>query len=347
MGKILLEAYRGKMTTAIPCWFMRQAGRYLPEYRELRAEKGGFLAMALDPVAAAEITVQPIRRFRMDGAIIFSDILTIPYGLGQSLDFVQGEGPKLTPIRDLAGFEALDERLLSEKLQPVYDALSLTRKQLDEEGFEQTALIGFAGAPWTVMTYMIEGGSSRDFMQTKLLAYTKPELFLQILDLVTNSTIYYLKEQIKAGAEAIKIFDSWASAVDVDHFEAFCIQPIKKIVSALKAEFPDIPVIGFPKGAGLQLDHYIAETKIDALAIDQYTPTAYAAGHLQTKLPIQGNLDPFALLAGGHALDKAVERILTDCGSKPFIFNLGHGINKETPIEHVTRALDIVRAYKR
>ena len=327
-------------------WFMRQAGRYLPEYRELRANKNGFLDVAYDPVSACEVTMQPIRRFHMDAAILFSDILVIPHALGQHLEFVPGVGPKLEALSTAKDISRLNQNDLHGVLDPVYKTVANVRAALAQENFDDVALIGFAGSPWTVATYMIEGGSSRDFMKTKTMAYSDPQGFGAIIDLVVDSTAQYLIRQVDAGAEALQLFDSWSSALDADQFQKWSVEPTKKIVNLVKAKHPDVPIIGFPKGAGINYLSYVAETGVDAAGLDSSIPTAWAAEYLQTKLPVQGNLDPFCLYAGGEAMDTAIMKILDDLSGGPFIFNLGHGINKDTPIAHVERAVELVRSYK-
>lgn len=338
--KPILQTLNNQAPAKVPFWFMRQAGRYLPEYRKLRAEKGGFLAMAFDPNAACEITMQPIRRFSMDAAIIFSDILTIPMALGQHLEFMQGEGPKLGDL-DINALE-----FQGDTLNPVYEAINKTRNALQEEGFDNTALIGFAGAPWTVATYMVEGGGSKTFGKIKTLSYQNPEHFQKLIDIITDSTITYLLKQIEAGAEVVKIFDSWASALDAEGFQKYCIAPIKKITSAIKLKYPDIPVIGFAKGAGTHTIDFAKQTGINAIQIGFDTHPTWAAENLQPLLPVQGNLDPFCLKAGGKALDNSAKTILDALADKPFIFNLGHGIDKDTPIENVERLVKIIKDYK-
>jgi len=327
--KPFLQALSGQTLSTPPFWFMRQAGRYLPEYRALRTEKGGFLAMAFDPATACEITMQPIRRFGMDAAIIFSDILTIPMALGQHLEFVTGVGPKLGPL-DIENLT-----FNPETLQPVYDAIAATAAQLKTENFHNTALIGFAGAPWTVATYMVEGGSSRDFQKTKTLAYQNPEIFQTLITHITDATAHYLIKQIDAGAEALQIFDSWASALDQFAFQKWCIDPIAKIIKTVKAAHPDTPIIGFPKGAGTLYEPFIKQTGVTAIQIDPLTSITYARDTLQPLVPVQGNLDPIKLLAGGDIMHRAIDEILENLTDNPYIFNLGHGINKETPIAHV------------
>jgi uroporphyrinogen decarboxylase len=338
--KSLLKVLNGKKSEIIPIWLMRQAGRYLPEYRELRASKGGFLEMALDPVSACEITMQPIRRFGMDGAIIFSDILTVPYALGQDLWFEAGEGPKLGERKGL-GFDQFDKRM-----EPVYEALRLTKAQLTKEGFDDTALIGFAGAPWTVATYMVERGGSKDHFATKAMAYGQEQEFSDLIDMLVEATSRYLIAQAKAGAEVLKIFDSWSGVLSEGEFEKWAVQPVRRIVAAVKAECPHVPIIGFPRGAGFYYERYVRETGVDACAIDSMMPLDYVRDHVQVLLPVQGNLDPAALLAGGAVLEREVMQILSALGGQPFIFNLGHGINKDTPINHVEQLMRIVKEYR-
>lgn len=342
-NKEFLTAISGQKTKHVPFWFMRQAGRYLPEYRELRAQKGGFLAMALDPVSACEITIQPLRRFDMDAAIIFSDILTIPMGLGMNLEFVKGEGPKLSALSNAEDLLTLDKSHM-EKLQSVYDALSLTRETMDIEGFTDTALIGFAGSPWTVATYMVEGGGSKDYLKTRRWSFEDPDGFQALIDIITTATIDYLSAQIKAGAEAIQLFDSWAGILDYQSFKRWSIKPTTQIVSALKREFPDTPIIGFPKGGGTNVIEYAKETGITALGLGSQVSVETAKSY-QKQLPVQGNLDPLLLLAGGDIMEKTAREILENLSGGPFVFNLGHGIHKETPVEHVELLVKIIREY--
>lgn len=336
--KLLLEALQGRKTRRVPFWFMRQAGRYLPEYRELRAKKGGFLDMVYDPEAACEITLQPIRRFGMDGAILFSDILVIPQALGQKLEFAAGEGPKLGPL-DIA---ALDASGIHATLGPVYESVRNIRAALSKEGFDHTALIGFAGAPWTVACYMVEGQGSKDFGRAKAFACSDPAAFQALLDVLCAATTEYLSRQVEAGAEALQLFESWAGQADAQGFMDWVVAPTRKIVDALKRRHPEIPVIGFPKGAGAMLGAYARETGVDALGIDSLTPMEEARAQAPGKT-LQGNLDPFALLAGGRAMESRTRRILEDMEGAPFIFNLGHGIDKETPVAHVEALVKILR----
>jgi len=340
-----LDTLQGRKTNSIPFWFMRQAGRYLPEYRELRAEQGGFLNMVYNPSVACEITMQPIRRFGMDAAILFSDILVVPQALGQHLEFVAGEGPKLNPVRSEAELAAL--KADPDILNPIYDTVSNVRSALDSEGFNDTALIGFAGSPWTVACYMVEGQGSKDFMNAKIAAYQNPEFFGQLIDMLVESTAAYLINQAKAGAQTLQLFDSWSGALDAEQFAQWSIEPTRKIVELIRAEYPDIPIIGFPRMSGMNILDYAEKTGVTAVALDSQIDPGWAAQNLQNKLPVQGNLDPFCLFAGGDALSAATENILQSLGSGPFIFNLGHGINKDTPIAHVEKLVSMIKDFKK
>lgn len=344
--KNFLEALKKHKTDHIPFWFMRQAGRYLPEYMELRAKAGSFLNMAYNPDFAAEVTMQPIRRFGMDAAIIFSDILVIPHALGQHLEFVQGEGPKLEAIRSSADFSKLNFNRFQSTLAPVYQAIRNTRSMLAAEGFASTALIGFAGAPWTVASYMVEGGGSKEFLHVKKMAYADPQGFAILIDTLVEATAAYLIEQVNAGAESLQIFDSWAGALDSHQFKRWVIQPTRDIVRLVKATHPHVPIIGFPRCAGYNYIAYIQETGVDAVSLDHQIDTKWAARSLQVQVPVQGNLDPICLLAGGDALKLAAEKIIGDLSGAPFVFNLGHGINKDTPIAHVEQLVKIIRDHK-
>ena len=343
--KPFLDVLRGKPVSTTPIWFMRQAGRYLPEYRELRAQRNGFLDMAYNPDAACEITMQPIRRFHMDAAILFSDILVIPHALGQDLKFVPGEGPKLPPIKNSKDLAALSFKNFTNTLSPVIEAVGKIRETLIAENYPDVALIGFAGSPWTVACYMIEGGGSKDFWSVKSMAYKNPSMFEDLIEMLVESTAQYLINQAKAGAEALQLFDSWSGALDAQQFKRWCIEPTRKIVALVKEACPDIPVIGFPKGAGNNYLDYINTTGIDAAGLDAQTSTLWASRTIQPVMPVQGNLDPACLFAGGDAMMLAIEKIMTDLSKGPFIFNLGHGIHKETPIEHVEVAIKMVREY--
>jgi uroporphyrinogen decarboxylase len=335
--KPLLAALRGKKPEKTPVWLMRQAGRYLPEYRALRATKGGFLALATDPDAAAEVTLQPIRRFGFDGAILFSDILIVPWALGQDLQFEAGEGPRLSPRLADSALGALSR--VPARMDPVYATVEKVAASLPES----TAFLGFAGSPWTVSTYMIAGHGSRDQGEARRYAYRDPAAFQAIIDAIAATTVDYLSRQIEAGVEAVQLFDSWAGSLSPAQFERWVIAPTARIVAALKLRHPGTPVIGFPKGAGAKLTAYARETGVDALGLDETIDPLWAARELPHGLPLQGNLDPLALLAGGAALEKAVGRILSSFQGRPHIFNLGHGIIKETPIAHVEQLLALVR----
>lgn len=335
--KPLLNVLSGGKADRKPIWLMRQAGRYLPEYRALRAEKGGFLALATDPEAAAEITLQPIRRFGFDGAILFSDILIVPWALGQELSFTAGEGPRLAPPLVAAALDGLTPA--PDRFEPIYRTVENVKAQLPAE----TTFLGFAGSPWTVATYMIAGQGSREQAEARGYAYRDPAGFSAIIAAIETATIDYLSGQIRAGVEAVQLFDSWAGSLAPDQFERWVIAPTARIVAALKARHPDVLVIGFPKGAGGKLAAYAREVGADAIGLDETVDPVWAARELPENLVIQGNLDPLALLAGGEALEKAVGRILSAFAGRPHIFNLGHGIIKETPITHVEHLLELVR----
>lgn len=318
-------------------WLMRQAGRYLPEYRELRAQKGGFLALATDPEAAAEVTVQPIRRFGFDGAILFSDILMVPWALGQDLSFGAGEGPRLAPALVDHALNALTR--VPERLDPVYATVARVAGQLPP----QTSFLGFAGSPWTVATYMVAGQGSKDQGETRRFAYNDPVGFGAIIDAIVAMTVDYLAGQVANGVEAVQLFDSWAGSLSPAQFERWVIAPNAAIVEGFRQRCPGVPVIGFPKGAGGKLPAYARETGVDAVGLDETVDPVWADTHLPEGLPVQGNLDPLALIAGGEALDGAVDRILAAFTERPHIFNLGHGILPDTPIAHVEHLIARVR----
>ena len=335
--KPLLATLRGERQAVPPVWLMRQAGRYLPEYRELRAEKGGFLALATNPAAASEITLQPIRRFGFDGAILFSDILMVPWALGQELSFGAGEGPRLAPPLVGAPLDGLERAV--ERLEPVYGTVERVAAALSPE----TTFLGFAGSPWTVATYMVAGQGSRDQAETRQYAYQRPDDFAAIIDAIVGLTVEYLSRQIQAGVEAVQLFDSWAGSLSPAQFERWVIAPNAAIVAGLKARHPDVPVIGFPKGIGAKLVAYAAETGVDAVGLDETIDPAWADRVLPPGLPVQGNLDPLALLAGGEALAAGIDRVLRAFPERPHVFNLGHGIGQFTPIAHVEALLACVR----
>jgi uroporphyrinogen decarboxylase len=341
MPGLLLDTLKGKPRPRPPVWLMRQAGRYLPEYRKLRAQKGGFLELALDPEAAAEVTLQPIRRFGFDGAILFSDILMVPRALGQELTFGPGEGPRLSPKADTR--EAIGQLHADPaKLQPIYDTVSRVAQAMPEA----TTLLGFAGSPWTVATYMIAGEGSKDHAEARLLAYRDPGAMQALVDRIVDLTVEYLAGQVEAGAEAVQLFDSWSGSLAPSEFEKWVIAPNARIAKQLHERCAGVPVIGFPKGAGAKLAAYARETGVDALGLDETVDPAWANAELPPGMPVQGNLDPLLLLAGGDELDRAAERILAAFAGRPHVFNLGHGIDKETPVEHVHRLLDTVRTWR-
>ena len=339
--KPLLAVLRGERRDPVPMWMMRQAGRYLPEYRELRHDKGGFLDLVYDSDAATAITLQPLERFPgLDAAILFSDILIVPFAIGQNLSFVTGEGPRLTPPLTSADLDQLTAN--PARLEPIYETVRNVRQRLGD----RKTLIGFAGSPWTVATYMIAGEGSRDQSEARRLAYTDPGRFGAIIERIEAVTLDYLSGQVGAGAEALQLFDSWSGSLSPAQFEQWVIGPTARLVSALKARHPEVPVIGFPKGAGGKLCSYACETKVSALGLDETVDPVWAAKQLPANLPLQGNLDPLALVAGGEALDIAVERVLDAFAGRPHIFNLGHGILQDTPIAHVEQLIALVKGNK-
>jgi uroporphyrinogen decarboxylase len=321
---------------------MRQAGRYLPEYRELRAKAGGFLDMCFTPDYAVEITLQPIRRFAFDAAVIFSDILVIPYALGRSLRFEAGEGPRLDPLDTPDKVATLARDADMAKLEPVFETLRRVKRELDPK----IALIGFCGAPWTVATYMVAGQSTPDQAPTRMMAYNHPEAFAEIIDVLVENSIRYLLGQLKAGAEVLQIFDTWAGVLPPREFARWVIEPTKRIVEGVRRQVPDAKIIGFPRGAGALLPSYVEATGVDAVSIDWTAEPSLIREKVQSRVAVQGNLDPLALIAGGAALDRAVDDVLANFADGRLIFNLGHGILQETPIAHVERMIARVRNYR-
>ncbi len=342
-NKPLVRVLNRERLTRPPLWLMRQAGRYLPEYRELRARAGGFLEMCLRPELAAEATFQPIRRFALDAAILFSDILVVPYALGQAVTFSEGEGPLLDPVCNAAGLARLGVANLQRRLAPVYEAVERVATALPVE----TALIGFAGAPWTVASYMVEGGMSRDFVAVKSWALGRPQEFSELVDLLVEATVEHLIAQVRAGAEVLQLFDSWAGALSEAEFERWCVEPVREIVRRLATACPGVPIIGFPRGAGLGYRGFIERTGVQAVGLDPAVPLLWAARELQPRCALQGNLDPALLVVGGAPLRRQAERILEAWGQGPFIFNLGHGVLPTTPPEHVAELVELVRAWRR
>src|SRR4051794_37788117 len=317
---------------------MRQAGRYLPEYRQLREQKGGFLDLVYDSDAAAEITLQPLRRFpELDAAILFSDILIVPFAIGQNLSFVAGEGPRLTPPLVHSALDRLTPFL--GRLGPIYETVRKVKGQLDPS----KTLIGFAGSPWTVATYMVAGQGSRDQLEARRMAYADPGAFSEVIARIEAVTLDYLSGQIAAGAEAVQLFDSWAGSLAPAQFEQWVIAPTARLIDQLKQRHPTVTVIGFPKGAGGKLAAYVRETGVNAIGLDETVDPSWAAKQLPERLPVQGNVDPLALIAGGQVLREAVQRVLDAFADRPHIFNLGHGILPDTPIGHVEDMLALVK----
>lgn len=338
-GKPFLTLLAGNAHSPPPIWLMRQAGRYLPEYRKLRAQAANFLDFCFTPDLAIEATLQPIRRFGLDAAILFSDILTVPWALGQKVEFLEGEGPKLEPLRTAGDLDRLQQDGVVQRLAPVYRTVAGVAAALPAK----TALIGFAGAPWTVAAYMVEGHGSRDFLDVKSFGMAQPALFDRLLDIVTQATIVHLCAQIEAGAEAVQLFDSWAGVLAEAEFRRWVIAPTKIIASALHERHPSIPLIGFPRGAGGLLPAYAREAGVGAIGLDTQVPLGWAMDILPRKLPVQGNLDPVALVVGGQALKEAVKVILGHAEGRPLIFNLGHGVPQTTPPDHVAELVALVR----
>ena len=337
--KPLLDVLDGKRQGIPPVWMMRQAGRYLSEYRQLRAEAGSFLKLCLTPKYATEVTLQPIRRFGFDAAIIFSDILIVPYALGQTLSFVEGEGPKLTPTIGEGNLSILGNGLNPAIVEPVYETIRLTKAGLPTG----VTLLGFCGAPWTVATYMVAGEGTSDQAPARSFAYRNPEAFEKLMDTLVGASIDYLAGQFAAGVDAVQLFDTWAGVLPPSEFERWCIAPAAKIVAGLRARVPNAKVIGFPRGAGMNLKRYVEKVPVNAVSLDWMIDLDYARNEIQSRCPVQGNLDPLVLRAGGPALDRSVDAILQSLAGGPFIFNLGHGILPDTPIAHVEQMLKRVK----
>ncbi len=321
---------------------MRQAGRYLPEYREVRAKAGGFLDLCFNPELAAEVTLQPIRRFNFDAAIIFSDILVIPYALGRSVQFEVGEGPRLDPLDSPDKVGTLAAKADFGKLEPVFEALRRVRCELDPT----IALIGFCGAPWTVATYMVAGHGTPDQAPARMMAYRHPDVFATIIDAIVENSITYLLGQLAAGADVLQIFDTWAGVLPPREFQRWSVEPTTRIVEGVRAKVPDAKIIGFPRGAGALLPAYVETTGVDAVGIDWAAEPSLIVERVQNRVAVQGNLDPLALIAGGAALDRSIDDVLANYAKGRFIFNLGHGIQPETPIAHVEQMVKRVRAYQ-
>ena len=341
-AKPFIEVLSGRRQQVPPVWMMRQAGRYLPEYRELRAKAGGFLNLCFTPEYAAEVTLQPIRRVTFAAAIIFSDILVIPYALGRSVRFEAGEGPRLDPLNTPEQIATLARHADFGKLEPVYEALRRVKRELAPE----IALIGFCGAPWTVATYMVAGQGTPDQAPARMMAYRHPEAFAKIIDTIVENSITYLLGQLAAGADVLQIFDTWAGVLPQREFQRWSVEPTKRIVAGVRAKVSGAKIIGFPRGAGALLPGYIGATGVDAVSIDWATEPSLIRERVQNLVAVQGNLDPLVLIAGGDALDRSIDDVLANYAQGRLIFNLGHGIEPETPITHVEQMVKRVRAYK-
>ncbi|MGL4489226.1 MAG: uroporphyrinogen decarboxylase [Rhizobiaceae bacterium] len=333
----VMKVLDGEVVYPPPLWMMRQAGRYLPEYRELRKNAGTFLDLCYNPDLATEVTLQPIRRFGFDAAILFSDILVVPHALGRDLKFSEGHGPLMTPIT-AEEIDAIDPSVFHVNLKPVYETVSQVRGKLGAE----TALLGFCGAPWTVATYMIAGKGTPDQAPARLFAYRHPQAFDHLMALLVDWSADYLIRQLDAGANAVQIFDSWSGVLDEPMFERACVTPVARMVKRVRAAKPHAKIIGFPKGCGALLRGYRAKTGVDAVGLDWAMPD-WLAQEIQSDGPVQGNLDPLRVVAGGDALEHGVAHVLATLGQGPLIFNLGHGITPEAPIVHVERLVELVR----
>ena len=339
MSKSVLSVLEGKRQAIPPIWLMRQAGRYLPEYRELRAKAGGFLDLCFTPELAAEVTLQPIRRFGFDAAILFSDILVIPYALGRRVWFVEGEGPRLEPLNDMQALERVSGDIDEKVLAPVYETVRRVKEQLPED----TTFIGFCGAPWTVATYMVAGRGTPDQAPAKDLAKREPGAFAGLIDKLVDASASYLAAQLEAGVDVVQIFDTWAGALPADDFERWSVQPTRQIVAKLRDKVPGAKVIGFPRGAGEKIPRYVTETSVNAVSLETAIDRDFARREIQSRVPVQGNLNPETLRTGGEALDREIDAVLEAFSSGPHIFNLGHGILPDTPIANVERMLKLVR----
>jgi uroporphyrinogen decarboxylase len=335
-----MDVLAGERQTVPPIWLMRQAGRYLPEYRALRQKIGNFLDLCLDPDLATDVTLQPIRRFGFDAAILFSDILVVPYALGQSVAFTSADGPRLDAIDDAEGLRKLRRELDHERLAPVYETITRVRSQLPAS----VTFLGFCGAPWTLATYMIAGAGTPDQTPARKFAYRAPKLFGELLDILVGASASYLIRQFEAGVDAVQIFDTWAGVLPDDEFDRCCVEPCARIINAVRMQIPTAKFIGFPRGAGSRLKRYIDVVPVDAVGLDWTIDLDFARDELQRRKPVQGNLDPVALLVGGDALDRSVDRIMENFKAGPFIFNLGHGVLPDTPVAHVEQLVARVRA---
>jgi uroporphyrinogen decarboxylase len=337
--KPFLNVLDGVRQRIPPVWMMRQAGRYLPEYREVRAKVGSVLELCFSPSLAAEVTLQPIRRFGFDVVILFSDILVIPHALGRKVEFVSGEGPRLEPIAEPSDVVKVCEQVDQSALAPIYETIKLVREELPPN----VGFLGFCGAPWTVATYMIAGEGTPDQAPARLFAYRYPEAFGRLIDILVEASVDYLAAQFKAGVDAVQIFDTWAGVLPPDEFARWSIAPTKRIIAGLRRVQPHARVIGFPRGAGTMLQNYVAGLELNAVGLDWTIDRAFARECIQSQVAVQGNLDPLVLVAGGPALDREVDAVMEAFAGGPFVFNLGHGIVPQTPVVHVEQMLKRVR----
>ena len=337
--KPLRDVLDGKRQTVPPLWLMRQAGRYLPEYMAVRSTVSGVLELCFTPKLAAEVTLQPIRRFGFDAAILFSDILVVPHALGRSVRFAAGEGPQLEPLDDPAAIASMRSAVDDGVLAPVYETIGLVKTALPPN----VTFLGFCGAPWTVATYMVAGHGTPDQAPARMFAYRHPEAFGRLIDILVDASVHYLVRQLEAGVDAVQIFDTWAGVLPPDQFQRWCIAPVQRIVAEVRRAVPTARIIGFPRGAGSNIGRYIEQIPIDAIGLDWMMDLNFARDVVQKRRPVQGNLDPLALRAGGVALDRSVDAILAAFADGPFIFNLGHGILPDTPIAHVEQMIRRVR----
>lgn len=342
MTKSLLSVLTGDRQPSPPIWMMRQAGRYLPEYRAVRAEAGSFLNLCFNPDKAAEVTLQPIRRFGFDGAILFSDILVVPHALGQQVTFEAGEGPRLDPIADREGLKRLSDDLDPTVVEPVYETVRQVKASLPPA----VTFLGFCGAPWTVATYMIAGRGGEDQAAARLFAYRDPQGFGLLIDRLVDASVTYLVGQIRAGVDAVQIFDTWAGILPAAEFRRWCVEPVARIIAGVKRAAPGVPVIVFPKGAGFRLKMTVEHSGADAVGLDWTADADFVRREIQPNVAVQGNIDPLALLAGGAALDRAIDQALSDYAGGRYVFNLGHGILPPTPIGHVEHMVARVRAWR-
>jgi uroporphyrinogen decarboxylase len=340
VNKPLLDVLDRRRRSPPPLWMMRQAGRYLPEYRAIRERAGDFLTLCFTPELAAEVTLQPVRRFGLDAAILFSDILVVPHALGQRVWFSTGEGPRLEPLVDGSAIARLRGQLDHRTLAPIFEAIQRVKLVLAPE----VALLGFCGAPWTVASYMVAGRGTADQAPARLLAYRDSQAFERLIDLLVGASAEYLIRQVQAGVDVVQIFDTWAGCLPSEQFQRWCIEPTRRIIGEVRARIPGARIIGFPRGVGAGLLRYVEQVPVDAVSLDWTADPIFARDQIQWRMPVQGNLDPLALVAGGAALDDAVDRILEAFSENPFIFNLGHGILPHTPIAHVAQMVTRVRA---